>query len=486
MAISPYTLKGLAFQKLGIGTREKTGEVFPRFSQKDYTSLKNDYVNQYGYTVRLPQWDDIVHLTPNALKDRATIKAEKKENLVRLLESPHPEWFQNYSSAMTWIDDIQDTASVVFPLVHYALKAAPKVMKRLLPAFGWLLLGYDILNLANAIGRLPLSPMGAKRTWCKYWRQNPFGKNARLDRVDRIKGWKPSLGDFIQAAQVSDNLFGVGLSLGPMMGFIVDMPFAAYRYLSGDPVKFSFDPPDIGTLERMGAKGLKAAGAISSQGQVFSEMTHFWTYITAALSTVSMAGFFRDNSLSDMVEDPMNIAIPAPTPTDPLTIEVIQEQGLNIDQGVGWPYNRKKFISIGDFIDATREPCRANAIGFLRRHEKDWYGLAAAYCLDYITPHVTQALEPQARWETDDTQIMKAFWIMVKAPILPTKPMTPLQGQTFVNWLTDFEELYGKRPGLIEIQQKLDNLGVKYSTTYPTEPSPDYTEYFEPGFMGDD
>jgi len=480
MSISVNTAKSAAWAKLGIGTREKPAEIFPRFTKQDYDALKTDYVNQFGYTVRVPQWDDVVHLVPNALKSTAEIKAEKKENLVRLLESPHPTWFQKYSTVMTWIDDIQDTSSVLFPLVRMIHKAAPKVMSKLMPFFGWLLLGYDVLQVANQFGRGAWRPMKGKRTWCRFWKQNPFGLAARVERVDRIKAWKPGLADFIQAAQVSDQFFGVGLSLGPIMGFVMDLPFAAYRYLSGDPVKFTFDPPDVGTLELMGARGLKAAGAISSQGQVFTEMTHFWTYITAGWSTMALAGFFRENTLSDMVENPMDVLIPAPRPTDPLTIAVIEEQGLKVEDGIGWPFNGKNLISMGDYIDATVEPCRANSLEFLLRHSKDWYGLAAAYALDYITPHVVLSIEPQAEWHVDDTDVMKLFWTMIKAPLLPTKPLTKTQGEAILKWLEDYKALYGEKPGLMAIQEKFDLLGIPYQTTYPIENEPGFEDFFPP------
>jgi hypothetical protein len=280
--------------------------------------------------------------------------------------------------------------------------------------------------------------------------------------------------------------FGFGLSLGGIMGAATDMIFGAYRYVTGEPVKFSFDPPDVGTLDKLGARGLMAAQAISSKGQVFSEMQHFWTYITAALSTISLCGTFREGGMAELIVDPMNVMLPAPEPQDPLTIEVIKDLGLSVERGIGWPFNQEKFISAGDLVDATAEPCRANFVDYCMRHSKDSYGLVAAAALDTLVPNVILAIDPNASCEMDDTTEMKIFWKMIKAPILPTGSYTKEQSDTFWKWGTDYKDLYGKEPGILEIESKLDQLGIQHATAYPTEPGPDFEKFWPEGWRGDE
>lgn len=475
-----------AWRKVGLGTKDRPFEVFPKFQKQDFDKLKNDYNTQYGYSIRIPQWDDIIHLQPNAFKSDEQIKAEKKENLVRILDSPAPEWARDYSSVMTWIDNVQDTASVVYPLLKLLNIIAPKAMGKVMPVIGWLSAGYDILNILNALGRAPLTPMKSKRTMCQTYRQNPFSKQARYARINNIKNWKPNIADAIQAAQVSDQFFGFGLSLGGIMGAITDTFFGAYRYLNGDPVRFTFDPPEVDNLKMMGARGLKAAQAISSQGQVFSEMQHFWTYITAALSTAAVAPDFRDGEHATIIEDPMGIMLPAPTPTDPLTIEVIKSMGLPIDKGVGWPFNTEKFISAGDLVDATTEPCRNNFVNFCMRHSKDSYGFVAAAAIDRLVPNTILAIDPNAGYAVDDNSQMKTFWKMVKAPILPTGTVTQEQSDRFWRWSDDYTDAYGKEPGTIEIEDKLRQIGIEHTTVYPPAPLPGFAVYWPDGWTGEE
>jgi len=480
------TSMSAAWGKLGIGSREKPGEIFPKYTKRDFDSLKADYNAQFGYTIRIPQWDDVVHLVPNALKDEKTIKAEKREALVRVLESPAPDWATKFSSVMTWIDDIQDTSSLLYPLLGMLGRAAPKAFGKLTSVIGWIATGYDLLNVANAIGRAPLTGMKSKREVCGFIKRNPFSKVARLERVNKVRNYKPGIADVMQALQVTDQYTGFGLSLGGVMGLITNLPFAAYRYATGKPVEFSFDPPEVGNLEMMGARGLRAAAAIGAQGQVFSEMQHFWTYMTAYCSSMALAGTFRDEGLTDLIEKPSEVMLPAPEPTDPLTIAVIKEQGLRVEDGIGWPFNGEKFIPVGDYIDATAEPCRANFVEYSKRHEFDSYGFLSAAALDSLMPQVFLSLDPEAEWKVDDSDDMKVFWRMIKAPLLPTGSFSREKGDSFFEWVRGYSSKYGKTPGILEIESKFDQLGIKFQTSYPDKPGPDFNKYWPDGWTGED
>jgi hypothetical protein len=486
MAASFGSLHSAAWQKAGIGNRETPGEIFPKFVKKDFDDLKTDYNNQFGYTVRIPQWDDVVHLVPNALKTPAEIKAEKKAGLVKILESPSPEWYNKISTVMTWIDDVQDTMSVVYPVLSVLGKVAPKVFGKLIPVIGWIGLGYDLLNLANAVGRAPLTFMKSKREVCKLKKRNPFSKVSRLENVGKIRNYKPGVADLIQVAQVTDQFTGFGLSLGGIMGAITGSVFGAYKYLNGEPVKWSFDPAPVENLQMMGARGLAAAAAIGSQGQVFSEMQHFWTYMTAYASSMVLAGTFKDELLTDLVINPMEMIIPAPEPTNPYTIAVLKEAGIDIEKTTGWPYNGEKFISISDYIDATAEPCNANFHAYCLRHSKDSYGLLAAYAMDSLIPQTILAMAPEATYYVDDTNEMKVFWRLIKGPLLPTRPVTREEGERFISWINDYSFQYGKTPGILEIEEKFKMLDIPYTTSYPATPQPGFEEFWPEGWTGED
>lgn len=486
MALSYKARVGDAWRKAGSGSKEYPGEIFPQITQKDFDELKRQYNEQYGYTIRIPQFDDVIHLTPNSMKTEAELKAEKKANLIRILEAPSTEFTRTVSSVVTWTDNQQDTASVVIPLMKLALTIAPKAFGKLLPILGWITAGYDILDMITKLGQAMLMPMTGKRSLCKFTKFNPFTKEAQWQRTNRIKNWKLNLADFIQAAQVSDQYLGVGLSLGGIMGAITMLPYGAYHYLNGDKVRFAFDAPNIENLQKLGAKGIRNAALISAQGQIFDEGTHLYTYITGALSTMLLAGPFREWDMAGMVEDPMNVMIPADRPTDPITIAVIKEMGIDLEATIGWPWNGKKEISLGDLIDATHEPIRSNFFDYAMRHKNDWMGWLAAWAMDYIAPHAIGAIDPDAKQRVDDTPDMKVLWKMIKAPLLTDQMATDDQKRQFYDWIVTYKDLYGKEPGLMEIEQKLNSLGIKTKNQYPDKEPTDGSAWWPIGWRGDE
>jgi hypothetical protein len=486
MARTFNTTHAAAWAKMGIGQRERPGQNIPGYTTRDLQALKNEYNAQYGYTIRIPQWDDVVHLTPDAFKTKEQIKAEKKEALVRVLDSPAPEWYRSVSTVMTWIDDIQDTSSVVYPLLKGLAIIAPKAFAKAASVIGWITGVYDVLNFLTAMGTAPLAPMTGKRELCKMYKNNPFTKQSRLSRLHHIKNWKPNWADALQAAQVSDNLFGFGLSLGGIMGAATDMLFGAYRYAKGDPVKISFDKPVIENLQHMGGKGLKAAAAISSQGQVFSEMQHFWTYVTAALSSQALAGWYQENDVSDMIDDVPNVILEAPRPTNQLTLEVLQEAKIDIEKTTQWPWTDKKEITVSDFLEATAEPIRSNFFDYCRRHDHDSYGFVAAQAMDHLLPQTFCAIDPEIDLVQDDTPFMKTYWKMAKAPILPKRMMDPQQLRQFGQWTEVYYREYDRAPSIGEIEQKLIDLGVPFEQAYPPAETADFQKYFLPGWRGED
>lgn len=76
-----------AWGQIGFGRKGKIAEVWPRFTIKDFNALKADWVQEYGYTIRIPTVDDIIHLIPRDMMTNEALAEMRKENLIRLLDS---------------------------------------------------------------------------------------------------------------------------------------------------------------------------------------------------------------------------------------------------------------------------------------------------------------------------------------------------------------------------------------------------------------
>lgn len=458
-----------AFLRLRLKDRRRPDEVFPRFQKQDFDELKKKYNEKYGYVIRIPNLEEIIHLVPRDLKSAAEIKAEKRQGLMNILASPSPDIARSYSSIMTWLDNIQDMTSIVYPAVSMLVRWAPKIFGKALPVVGWLMLGTDLLNFIIGVGRLPMTVMGGKRLHCEFIRTNPFTKEAQFLRKERIKNYKPGVADLLQTLQVTDQFTGVGLNLGPMMGTIMDSFFGAYKYLSGERVRIAYDVPDMFAHEKAAGRAMAASGFINSFGQVFSEETHFWSLVMGAVGARLFTPVAHDFDIVGSVEDPMGIMAPAPEPTDPTTIEVIEAEGLNVQNGIGWPYNGKKEIMLGDLWDELIPRNREVFRDYCFRHSKDWYGYVVASMWDQVLPSTIFAFDPTGSVEYEDTPEMKTAFRMLKTPIIPSEQPTEAQGKEFMDWIGSYSRIYHKTPGIIAIKEKLDSLGLKYREAYPAE-----------------
>lgn len=467
----------------GLKLQEPKGRTRQRFEKGEYESLKAAYVEKYGYNITVPEWNDIVRLKPNLLKTPDELKAEKLHNLERMLASPAPEIYNNYASVMTWIDNVQDTASIVFPAFRMLARWSPKIIARLIPGMGWALLGYDLLQLANVFGRAPWSAvMGSKRAACEVLKSNPFSKKAQWKRMDRIAKWDPTISDLLQVFQTTSDVTGTGLSFGPVMGFMADLASGAYRYASGQRVSFGHDLPPMKLHELSAAAGMKAAAMIGTGGQAFDEDLHFWAYATYAASTYFLAPWIDHGDVAGAVENPLDAIVPAPEPEDPITRAVIEQAGLPISAGVGWPYLGGKDVPLREVQRLVMDKGQTSFYDYCSRRSNDSYGFLAGSLLYDSHNDLFSALEPGAEHVEEDSPVHRVFFNMLKAPLVPDQEISTDQGKAFARWVEDYEEHHERVPTIREVKLHLDVMGIKWRSSYPANMDPAYKHYWPDPF----
>ena len=487
MAISTRTFNQTwaeSFNKLKVPYGRRQEFEFKRYEKSDFDTLKKAYTDKYGYVIKIPSLDDIIHIKPNEMKTVQEIKAAKKEGLMNILASPAPNWARKYSSIMTYLDDIQDAGSIIFPAFQMLARFSPKIFGRLIPIVGWALLGFDALNFMIGVGRLPVTGMAGKRVVCNFVKTNPFSKKAQYERKERLMTHKPGFADALQVLQTTDNLTGVGISLGGLMGFMQDLVFGGYKYLNGERVSMSWDVPQANLWELNAAKAMKATAVIGSAGQTFSELQHFWTYAIGLISPMLYSPYANSCDFLECIKTPMDVVIPAPIPTDPLTIEVIKEAGLNVNDGVGWPFTGEKEISLDELTNHVALNSREVFRDYLFRHDRDWYGYAVAELWDIALPFIMDGIDPTGSENYEDTPMFQVMYRLIKYPLIPEPGTTAEQWATFESWVNDYHELYGKTPGIIEIRNKFENLRIPFKQSYPTTLDEEGKKLWPEGFTG--
>ena len=301
------------------------------------------------YTVDLPGAADLFKFIIPALND----KALKKERIKRMREhkSTVPDFLQWIPPVITQIDDAQDLLTTALWLAKPLIKRLPT---RFVPFVGWALTISDAANLINMILGMSMTPGLTKPDAHKKFKNNKFGKKDMTKRVaDFLKpgGWKRKFGDIIQAAQASETVTGIGLTLGSVMGAASDFIWAPYRLARGERVEFRL-PPE-------GDPATKAYRFLTQTPQQFwakdilSPEDHAILLAAQSMATgIALDSGIQNND--ERINDLMQSQCPVYIPWDQPSIEALQEEGFDLSRENYYkPYIPKDKPTFSEAIDLS-------------------------------------------------------------------------------------------------------------------------------------
>jgi len=369
--------------------------IFLNSLQKNLKRRKRQYNEKYGYTITVPALGDIIHLRPfeplteeetalwkarkyeeipkNRLKDIRNEKARKKAKFLSMMGSPTPKIPRAAGAILTAFDDLQDAVSTLACIGLMTAAVVGGTTAALLAGpLGWVVGASAALNLINPFSRLkgPKDvhiPAGwGKRIGKNGRRKNPFTKKARARVAKNITKFKPRIGNAIEALQVTDNVFGVGLSLGPIMGFAMDVISAKVRGNLMQKVDIKMSPMWKTDAVEIATRALKSCSLVNGYVWESDFMDEVYSYIGANLAMQVMAPYIEEYNPIAEVEDLATYKIEAPRPRDILTLEIIQEAGYTVDEVCNWPQNSKRWISY-DELSEKNSPCGHREFRSLRR-----------------------------------------------------------------------------------------------------------------------
>lgn len=324
---------------------------------------------------------------------------------------------------------IDDAARVVARLVtrQALLGIGARLLLRAVPVVGWVVLASDLLNLMNFIGMIatplyallcsgPPAALAAgvpaavlKNALCReIWTQarlNPFSREARAARHMRSLGRLPSVSNLIEVAQVTDSLFGYGLSLGAIYGAAMEALFASTGpgSLGGASVNTNLlvgsvtghYTGKIGVMRGGEAAVLEQAAEIARYGpliaghtDVFPDDEHLLHMATMLGAVSTVAGFFDGGDHQGLMAELLPKMWHAPTKR-PRHMEHVLRGVTDDDAGVGrwWIDGRPRALEGEKLIPLLAKPVTAAVTDFLaprrNRVEMTFYGAA----LNQITEH---------------------------------------------------------------------------------------------------
>jgi hypothetical protein len=178
--------------------------------------------------------------------------------------------------------------------------------------------------------------------------------------------------------------------------------------------------------------------------------------------------------------------MPAPRPTDPLTIEVIKAEGLDVEEGIGWPYDGSKEMSLAQLTDYQAPQVQDSFMAYCLRHYKDSYGYVAANTIGLSLPQVFDGFDPGGEVYYTDRRDVKVGFTMVKAPIIPTRNLAPAEYEDFKNFMDTHEAVTGHMPGLQALAEHFTARNIPFRTSYPATLEPEGAPLWPDGFTGEE
>ena len=408
----------------------------PKATTDEFRKMKAEYIAKHGYTITVPGLSDVIHIgMPKNMTEGETelwrkreydqipeprlseireMKKKKKEKFLAMLGSPTPHIVNNAGSLMTSIDNAQDALGTLGFIGQIALAAAPRIMGTIgLGVVGWVMGAAEILNLVQHLGYKSLGSKKAKREKDKATKDNPKSKLLKMKEAMKTKSIWPSQGRIVEALQVSDNIFGVGICLGPLVGFAIESVTGPMRRISGAKVNVNIDWPILSDFTMKAQRESRAqlayigAGLQTEPDEVLGmAMAHY-------LSVQEIYSHTSELSSFDNIKDIENVEIAAPIPSDILTLEVIEEEGVKVEDCVGWPHSGKKWLRIGDIANEYAGPCKDFQADFMRLHNNDWIGYAYGGMTTQTTEYTFANVEGENNVEYDYTAESKWGHIML-------------------------------------------------------------------------
>jgi len=428
----------------------------PEFKDQEFLQKKADYVKEHGYSITIPRFADIIHLgmhkpmSPNEKmlwtsgrrmeigKSRQIElyyqKNRSRERYQRYMASPIPNVISSITSVLTAIDDAQDAIISLAAIGRIACFFLPRVITSFLAwPIGLLWFIATIMGLLMGPSACAMNPMSCKR----YMRlkiamsgdtlkgkSRALGKRAKnvskyqLARFKAgIKGYAtsgsflPSFSEGIQMLQVTDSIYGIGLSIGPIFGMAYDLASGGVRWAMGQDVSFKNAPADVEVYRKAsdsynnyarwkrpkakmtrnqflswkeskiksGTWGIKSLqdDAIHQATRLHQHnygINRHTDFVEEALlySNVEIAGQGIHNILDHWdpvlnVEGIEHIEIEAYNEPHPLIDEMLLEEGVDPQSRIGWPSLGKRWAKYEE-LQTSIEPIAAANINYIKEN----------------------------------------------------------------------------------------------------------------------
>jgi len=353
----------------------------------------------YGDSINVPGFNDIFHLRPKAkiteeelTEHRARRKRREPSNLSerqleeldrrrerykRMKQSHTPDLVRSISTVMTALDDVEDGLITFAVLGRLMVKLLPRLMGRFIPVIGWALLAADIINLFQILSWLPCSPTSAKRTKEDLTSRNPFGRVAKLKRAKKIARVVPTFGECLEVAQTTDQLFGVGVCLGSIVGMFVD---AAAGLVHGIGSFLTSTQRSLAGDEALHVMRSSAIAFICQEDLTDEE--HTKVILSQYIAQATQKPFLNSVNWFESAKEYSRVPIKPPAVRDPVTKYIFEDAGEDPEDTRRWPLaGNPEEVPLAEFVTKAFPKINDSLKGYIDRMKKTYEGYIASDCL---------------------------------------------------------------------------------------------------------
>ena len=454
----------------------------PKYTSAEFRKLKADYVAKHGYTITIPGLYDIIKIpieepmtqkevtdwkagrfsefSEDRLYHIKVMKQKRKDKFLAMLASPAPEIVANAGALMTAIDNAQDAIFTIAAMGFAAMRFAPPPVAAILAVpTGATLTAASALSVIQSLGSSGFTGIAAKRSWQRKTSIDPWSKQGRLKYAEHLIKTFPKKAIAIQALQTTEAIFGIGLSLGPIVGLFIDSIAGPIRRILGDKVSVSLPIPTYDQFTEAAQHNARTASAYFYPGvqtkdeEVIAMMLAHWHGQMALFSGT------QDKPGWENFENLDQIELKMPVTTNPLSLEVMAEEGIDAESITNWPHNGKPWALSTDIAEEYEKPCQDYFAEYTRRHKSDWIGYIFQTLACDSTMYTLAAAEGESQVEQDYTITSKVCSMFLEFKKYPTRAQPPEKLKMLADQI-DLWEHTGYKPAFREIESYCSNNNI--------------------------
>ena len=432
----------------------------PNMPQEEFERRRAEYIEKYGYTVTIPGWEDVMHIgIPNRMTDREKeeytkknraffsderweeikhMKQRRKETYLRILSSPEPTILRSRASILTAIDNAEDAIVTFGVMMKILVKTLPRVFsKALVGPVGWIMTGADILNLMTMVMTPERLSRETKRVTDSITELNPFTKKARIKRAKNLIRGKISVGETLEVLQTTDQIFGIGISLGALMNLPFDAYYGLVHTLEGKQVKTKLPIAETHFWNKLAGRTMKSLTTLFQTGYPWEVSPTLAMLITSNLTAIAMWTTAQALNLHEKIQDYQDYVVSALIPIDPITKEVIAEFDSLLKEvpdtwnlignatarafkqlpgnGIAWPGTGNEYETYDKISKSCVKPATDGFKKWCYDNRYNWNGFVGATLATQGTMYNLETLEGPGSVEYDYIAHDKTFHALLEA-----------------------------------------------------------------------